>query len=279
MKKSTGTLESRWTVVGGSKIHACVSVDSARDDLPVVVLVHGLSVSSRYMLSTARCLAPEYCVHAPDLPGFGKSDKPAHVLDVGELADALVEYMEVVGIQRAPMIANSLGCQIVVDVALRYPERLDRGVLIGPTIDPAGRTVLQQFWRLMRDSLREPLPQQFVVLTDYLRAGPRRTLQTLQYAFEDRVENKLPSVRHPMLVVRGERDPIVPQRWAEEFTRRVPVGELVVIPRTAHTVNYSAPAELVHAIRPFLNGQEGRGQVTRRGIDAAPGSKLPGADP
>ncbi len=256
MKKSTATLESRWTVVGGNKIHACVSVDTARDDLPIVVLVHGLSVSSRYMLPTARCLAPDYGVHAPDLPGFGKSDKPRRVLDVGELADALVGYMDVADIARAPMIANSLGCQIVVDVALRYPERLERGVLIGPTIDPSGRTVVQQFWRLVRDSLREPLPQQLVVLTDYLKAGPRRTLRTLQYAIADQVENKLSRVPHPMLVVRGARDPIVPQRWAEEFARRLPDGGLVVIPRAAHTVNYSAPAELVHAIRPFLHGQQ-----------------------
>ena len=255
MKKSTAILESRWTVVGGRKTHACVSVDSGQEDLPTVVLVHGLSVSSRYMLPTARCLAPDYHVHAPDLPGFGKSDKPRHVLDVGELADALVGYMDVAGIERAPMIANSLGCQIVVDVALRYPERLERGVLIGPTIDPAGRTVLQQFWRLLLDSLREPLPQQFVVLSDYLKAGPRRTLRTLQYAFEDRVENKLPRVRHPMLVVRGARDPIVPQRWVEEFTRRLPAASLVVIPRAAHTVNYSVPAEFVHAMRLFLNGE------------------------
>ena len=217
-------------------------------------MVHGLSVSSRYMLPTAHLLAPEYCLHAPDLPGFGKSEKPAHVLNVSELTDALAGYMRIVGVERAVMIANSLGCQIVVDIALRYPELLDRAVLIGPTIDPRGRTVLQQFWRLLRDSLYERPPQQLVVLTDYLKAGPRRTLRTLRYAFEDRVEEKLPRVRVPVLVVRGARDTIVPQPWAEEFTRLLPAGRLVVIPNAAHTVNYSAPAKLMCAMQPFLEG-------------------------
>ena len=60
----------------------------------------------------------------------------------------------------------------------------------------------------------------------------------------------------PTLVVRGSRDQIVPQRWAEEAARLLPMGRLVVIPGAAHTANYSAPMELAHVTRAFLS--EGR---------------------
>jgi hypothetical protein len=53
--------------------------------------------------------------------------------------------------------------------------------------------------------------------------------------------------------VRGERDAIVSQAWVEEVTRLLPGGRLVVVPG-AHTINYSAPRELVRVVRPFLVG-------------------------
>ena len=264
MADSTGNLESRWTTVGGNRVHACVSVEPIPPGRLPVVLVHGLSVSSRYMLPTAQHLAPYYQVYAPDLPGFGKSDKPQHILTIAELAGALAEYMDAAGVKRAAMVANSLGCQIVVEFALRYPERIDRAVLIGPTMDSQARTMRQQFWRLVRDSVREPFSQPFVVLIDYLKTGLRRTLVTLRYALDDPLEEKLPQVRVPMLVTRGGRDPIVPQQWVEEVARLLPLARVVVFPEEAHTVNYSDPAELVRVIRPFIDAGSpaGVGRVT-----------------
>ena len=71
-------------------------------------------------------------------------------------------------------------------------------------------------------------------------------------ALEDRIEDKLPRIQAPTLVVRGEHDPLVPQRWAEEVVRLLPRGDFIVLRGLGHTVNYTAPAEFVAAIRPFL---------------------------
>lgn len=258
-RERVGRLESRWTTVGGLRLHARVSVEPVPDPrvgtpAPTVVLVHGLGVSSRYMIPTARRLAPFCRVYAPDLPGWGRSDAAPHTLNLPELADTLADWMAAVGLDRAAMIGNSLGCQIIAEVAVRHPARLERAVLIGPTIDPRGRTTLQQFWRVLVDSTRETPSQPLVVLLDYFIFGLRRQLRTLHYAFAAPLEDRLPQMRVPTLVVRGERDPIVPQRWAEEVTNLVPdgLGRLVVIPGAAHTVNYSAPRELVRVVRPFL---------------------------
>ena len=72
----TAKLKTSWTVVNGLPMHARLCVNSGLESCPAVVLVHGLVVSSRYMLPVAEQLAPYYRVYAPDLPGFGKSAKP-----------------------------------------------------------------------------------------------------------------------------------------------------------------------------------------------------------
>ena len=72
-------------------------------------------------------------------------------------------------------------------------------------------------------------------------------------AMEDRIEDRLPFIAAPTLVVRGGNDPLVPQRWAEEVVRRLPRGELRVLAGLGHTINYTAPKEFMTALRPFLH--------------------------
>lgn len=253
LRERIGNLESRWTMVDGVRIHARVSVDPVPEAAPAVVLVHGAGISSRYMVPTAEWLAPFYRVCAPDLPGFGKSGKPPRVLTVPELAAALARWMEAVGLEGAALLGNSAGCQIVVDLAARHPDRVERLVLAGPTTDPPGRSLLKQVWRWSLNGRGEPRSLLAVVLRDYRDTGVGRVLRTFRYVLEDRVEEKLPRAQAPALVVRGSRDRMVPQWWAEEVARLLPNARLELIPGAAHTLNYNAPEALVRVVRPFLD--------------------------
>lgn len=253
MARPSAGLVSRWDHVNGYRIHARISETNAAKGRPPIVLVHGLSMSSRYMVPIARQLAANYNVYAPDLPGFGKSARPAYALGIAELADALAAWMDATGLKRAALLGNSFGCQLIVELALRHPQRVMRAILVAPTADPQARTALQQSARTLLDMLREPLSLIPIALRDYVLAGPRRTWQTLQYILHDAIEEKLPHVSVPTLVVHGERDIIVPRRWAEEATRLLPLGRLAMIPKAAHAVNYSHPAELARVTRAFLN--------------------------
>jgi 2-hydroxy-6-oxonona-2,4-dienedioate hydrolase len=245
-------LEGRWTDVHGLRIFARVGACRPRHERPVVVLVHGQVISSLYMVPTARRLAPHVPVWAPDLPGFGRSGKPRRVLSIPELADALASWMSAIGLPSAALVANSLGCQIVVDLAVRRPDRVQSLVLAGPTMDPAARNAGAQIVRWLRDWPGERPSLALAHLRDFALAGPRRALGTFRHALADRIEEKLPLVRAPTLVVRGELDPIVPQRWAAEVAHRVPGGRLAVIPRGPHCVNYSTPGAFARMVRDFL---------------------------
>ena len=245
-------LRDVWTESRAGTYYARSNAESAAPDAPIVVLVHGMVISSRYMVPTAERLAPWCRVYAVDLPGYGRSYKPARPLALPELADALAAWMEAAGIARAHLVGNSFGCQIIAELALRHPRRIDRLVLQGPTVDPAARTLPRQVLRLFLNSLREPTSLGRISRQDYRAAGLRRAWVTVKMALHDRIEDKLPRIQAPTLVVRGTRDPLVSRAWAERIVRLLPDGRLMEIEGAAHTINYSAPDEFVRVIAPFL---------------------------
>jgi pimeloyl-ACP methyl ester carboxylesterase len=201
-------------------------------------------------------LAEQAPVYAPDLPGFGKSDHPAAPLDIGGLADALASWMGAVGIARAMLIGNSIGCQVIAELGMRYPALVERAVLIGPTIDRRGRNVLEQARRLIAVGPYEAPALLGVQARDIWSAGLRETLATTRYAIADRIETKLPGLPMPVLVVSGSRDRIAPPRWAAELADLLPRGQLRILEGGGHALNYSAADQLQPVVAAFLNQQE-----------------------
>jgi pimeloyl-ACP methyl ester carboxylesterase len=109
-------------------------------------------------------------------------------------------------------------------------------------------------WRLLVDTKREPPSLVAIEAFDLLRAGVVRSWRTFRHALDDPIEERLPRLRVPALVVHGSRDRISPRHWAEEVARLLPDGRLVFLPGTPHAANYSAPARFAHEVRSFLAG-------------------------
>ncbi|MCJ2128407.1 alpha/beta fold hydrolase [Methylobacterium sp. E-045] len=245
-------LEARQIRVDGRTMHARVSLDAVPDDRIPVILVHGLGMSSRYMVPLARHLAPHVHVYAPDLPGFGLSEKPHRALTVRELADALAAFMTAVGVQRAAFVGNSLGCEVLVELALLHPHLVDRLVLQGPTPDPEARNLARQVLGFLAIAPFERWSLAWVALADYARAGLGRYLQTLRSMVDNRIGEKARRVEQPTLVVWGTRDYIVPHAFVVSLAGSLPRGRLAVIPGAAHGINYSHPEAFTAVLLPFL---------------------------
>lgn len=248
--------ESTWTDVDGLAVHARQALHAAPAGRPPLVLVHGVAVSSRNMAPSAEAFAPHVPVHSPDLPGHGRSDHAGHVLNASELADALAGWMQASGLGSANLLGNSFGCQIAAEVAVRHAERVERLVLQGPTTDPHARSHARQILRWLRNGRLERSTQAEVTLRDWRDAGPAVLLGTFRHCVRHRIEDLLPKVACPTLVVRGERDPIVPQGWAQEATSLLRDGRLVVIPGASHTITNTRPEQLAALAVPFLLGGE-----------------------
>lgn len=250
-----GYLVSRWTLVNGIALHARVSAGPTPGMARMpVVLVHGLGMSSRYMEPLARRLAHDVPVFAPDLPGFGRSGDPPRTLTVPGMADALAAWMDAVQIGRATLLGNSLGCEVLVELALRRPDLVERLILQGPTPDPEHASALRQVALFFLTALFERPSIGLVAMTDYLRAGVWRYARTFHHMSTYRMAAVLPRVAAPTLVVLGARDYLVPRAWGERIVRLMPRARLVTVPRAAHGMNYSHPQELRNAILPFLLG-------------------------
>lgn len=232
------------------RIHARVGRNNGGGK-PALVLVPGLVVTSRNVAPTARLLQEDFSVYALDLPGFGKSDKPARVLSVPQLATALWEWMDAAGLPDAHFLGNSFGCQVIVEAAYRHPERVGRLLLTGPALDPAIRTFWKPIFRLFQDGFYEPslIPP---TIYDFLEMGPRRVWGTYQAALADRPEDKLPSLPMPVLLVRGERDPIADQPWLERMARLLPNAQTRTLPRSPHALAFSAPGEVARLAKAFF---------------------------
>jgi len=245
--------ESRNVQIPGLTIHYRVSSHILPVDAPTIVMVHGLATSNTYMLPTASELVSSYHIYIPDLPGFGKSTKPAQVLNIPQLADALAQWMQAIGLERATLLGNSLGCQVIAQFALRYPECIERAILVGPSMDPQALTAHQEITRWLANIPFEPVHLFPIIIGSFLHAGTRRTAQTLKYALQDHIHEHLPHMQIPTLIVRGSHDTVVPQRWAEEATNLLPNGKLVMVAGAAHDVNYNSPKQLATIVREFMH--------------------------
>jgi pimeloyl-ACP methyl ester carboxylesterase len=244
--RADSRLTSRRLDVLGLQIHARVGGAG----MPVVLL-HGYGVSGTYMLPLARSLAPSFSVFVPDLPGFGRSEQPRSPLGIVDLAAALADLLDAAGLQCPAFVANSMGCQVLTELAVRQPARVGPIVLIGPTVDPQRRTARRQLFDGLRDAAREPGSLLARTAYDDVRFGVVGLLSTARSALADRIEERLPLVTQPALVVRGEQDGFVGQTWAETAAALLPRGRLVVVPGQPHAVHYTRPdlvARMVDAL-------------------------------
>jgi 2-hydroxy-6-oxonona-2,4-dienedioate hydrolase len=225
------------------------------------VLVHGIGVSGRYLVPLGRELAAERTVWIPDLPGFGKSDRPPRPLGILGLADALLALLDALELERPALVANSMGCQVVAALAAREPARAGPLVLVGPTVDPHRRNAIGQVVGGVGDGLlREPASLLAIIAWDYAVFGPRAFVATGRSALQDRIEDNLARIESPTLVVRGEHDGFTSERWAREAAALLPNGRLALVPGEPHAVHYTRPQLVAGLVRAFLEEVEHSGR-------------------
>jgi pimeloyl-ACP methyl ester carboxylesterase len=240
-------LERRFDSVGGILLHARYGGSG-----PPVVLVHGYGVSGRYFLPLARVLAGSCSAYVPDLPGHGRSERAPVAPGIDEHTQALLEWLDVVGLERPAFVANSMGCQIVTELAVRRPDRVGPMVLAGPTVDPARRGGRRQIFAGLRETAREPVSLVGIAARDGVGHDLRQLRAAARSALEDRMEDRLPAIEQPTVVVHAERDAFVSREWAEQVASLLPRGRLVVVAGEPHAVPYTQPDLVAGIVRELI---------------------------
>ena len=245
-------LRPGWLIVDGLPVFHRSALD-APASAGAMVHVHGFGISGTYLEPTAALLAARHPTYVPDLPGMGRSMRPTRPLDLPGLAEALISYCDAAGVERATFIGNSLGCPLIVEVATRFPDRIERAVLVSPAGGPNNIPVRRAIGQMVLDAPREPLSMVPIAVRDYLRFGVlqgwRLFRAMTRYPTLERVANLV----MPTLVIAGDHDPLVRVDRVGVFGGLPHVDAVQV--SGAHALNFSAPTLIAALIDAHVRGQ------------------------
>ena len=252
---------------------------------PVVLFVHGLGGTWQNWLENIPEFAQEHRVIAVDLPGFGESPMPGWKITIsryGEWVDALLRELD---IEKAVIVGNSMGGFIGAEVAMKFPDCVDRLVLVsaaGLSIEhqrndgiqrtlevtenlaqygfawglsrvdalvrrPRGRKLLMGFVAAHPDRLAPDL-----VLEQVKAAGKPGFVPALDALTSYPIRDRLGDIACPTLIVWGPKDMLVPIKDAHEFERLIADSKLVIYEETGHVAMLEQPERFNADLREFV---------------------------
>ncbi|MCU1407089.1 MAG: alpha/beta hydrolase [Glaciihabitans sp.] len=200
------------------------------------VILHGVGLTHRFYSGMAGLLALSGEVISFDLPGFGVSPKPGDNLNIEDYAATVADALDKLDVGPVVVIGHSMGAQIAIELARLYPAQVSHVVLVGPVVDPRGRTLRTQAALLARDAPLEPIHTQLRVVVDYAKCGVPWFLAASRVMRDYRTDLTVGLLTQPLTVIRGENDPIATESWGRWLSEQVQHGELVSIPGRRHNV-------------------------------------------
>jgi len=274
-----------WVDVGGVRTHYLTAGEAG---LPVLLL-HGGGLDSASLTwgPALGALAAQHRVVAPDLPGYGESDRPDVQYTVDYYVGFLGRLMDALGLERASLVGLSLGGAIALGCTLAAPGRVGRLVLVdshglgeeipygalgyllvhAPWLNEWSWAWLARSRRLVRRSLEglvydrslvaEALVDEAYQLLQRPGVGAAwRALQrneTIWLRSRTVYVDRLCQVQAPTLILHGAGDSLVPVAWAERAARLIPQAQLVVVPGAKHWLPREKPEEFHRLVSEFLS--------------------------
>lgn len=257
---------------------------------PLLVLVHGIAGTSATWDGVIPWLAERYSIIAPDLLGHGQSSKPEGDYSLGAYANGIRDLLEALGHERSTLVGHSLGGGVAMQYSYQFPERCERLVLVSsgglgrelhpllraaalpgaevvlPWLSMAGdRSVGRLVHFLGGLGVRasadlEETWRSFVSLVD---PGARRafihTVRGIIDLHGQRVtanDRLYLAAALPILIVWGERDPLIPVVHGREAHAQLPGSRLEVFPEAGHFPYRDDPRRFVATLFDFLDATE-----------------------
>jgi pimeloyl-ACP methyl ester carboxylesterase len=251
-----------------------------------IVFVHGLSGSWPNWLEQLPVLAREHRVLALDLPGFGHSPMPSGEISIPAYARLIDALLQRRGIDAAAVVGNSMGGFIGAELAISFPQRVERLVLVSAagvsTHGTPGRIRAMAGLRRLetliggtaawvaarsdaatrRPRLREATLKLVVRYPSRLPAalaaeqvrggGTAGFFDALGAVIDYDVRERLPEIACPALIVWGERDLLISVRDADVFAERIPNSRKVIFEDTGHVAMLERPQAFNALLKEFL---------------------------
>jgi pimeloyl-ACP methyl ester carboxylesterase len=262
-------------------------------DGPPVVLVHGLFMDHRTWDGVRGELSPQYRVIAPDLPGFGQSEKPApnrFGYDIDAFVEAITDLYAGLELGRAALVGHGLGGAVVLTLAARHPELVSHLVLVSPLVPPerpslesrlarlpvVGNLVFRQLVGrgLFRAYFRERMlsgatgtpPERIDAFYDSFNSPAARgsALATLRSCADTRpVLAQTSRIQTPTLVIWGHGDALSPARFGQRLAREIRDSGFELLD-AGHAPQEERPREVARLVARFLGAGSAESARPRR---------------
>ncbi|MBV8217358.1 MAG: alpha/beta fold hydrolase [Solirubrobacterales bacterium] len=279
------------------------SVDTAAGSLSTieagtgdpVIMLHGLGATKASFLPTVGALAASHHAIAVDLPGFGDSDKPLWgAYDPRFFANAIVALLDALELDRAHVVGNSMGGRVALELGLNHPDRVDRMILLAPSMPWLKARPWAPYLRFVPTQLGvfQPAPRAVIERivkqvvpgsgTEWTSAGIDEFLRSYMtplgraafyaaarniYLEEPRGPNglwtRLPDLMPEALFVWGRKDKVVPIGFKRHVCEEVPQAAHLELD-CGHVPQLERPRETHEAMEKFLaTGRAGAGARPR----------------
>lgn len=262
MTATDAPVSERQIAVTGKQIR--IRQDGAGDQ--VVVLHH--STGSVGWIELSERLAQSFAVAAPDLPGWGQSDRPEWARDPRDIAILMNRMLDRLDISDVTLVGLGFGGFIAAEMATMSQVRLKAMVLVGAAgLQPDEGEITDQTFlsldgyvqagyhdeALFKEHYGEEIDSSLEELWSFSREMTYRVTWE-PYMFSRRLPHLLTEVEVPTLLIWGEHDGIVPLICAQQYQRALQNAKLEVVPDAGHLVEMEQPAVVAELIRTHLNG-------------------------
>lgn len=255
-----------------------------------ILFIHGLASYIPAWNKNVNELKNDFRCIAIDLPGYGKSSKGNYAVSMEFFADAVHSFCDKLGISQVVLAGHSMGGQIAISSALKYPELVKKLILVAPagfetfnkgqkqwfrdvmTVDGIRLTTAEQirlnyaynFYKMPKDAefmIKDRMDIRFAKdFTDYCY----HITQGVQAMVNTPVFEYLHNIGQPVLCLFGENDNLIPNRYlhggkteklAQQGASEIPHCELKMVEKAGHFVMFEKPEVVNQHISTFLKKQ------------------------
>ena len=211
-------------------------------------------------------LAAAFRILAPDHPGFGRSERPDWLDHVDDLVFHYLDLLDLLGVDRVSIVGTSLGGWIAAAFAVAHPERIERLVLAAPAgfrvdgvdrydvfANPIEETLRHLFFDPSRAAQIVPAESGVeAIVRGYRELTTLARLAWNPYLYDRKLQERLPRIMAPTLVVWGRDDDFLPVRHGEVLAGLLPYATLKLLPECGHLVPLEQGATFARLAIDFL---------------------------
>lgn len=263
-------MQFKFTNVMNYKVRYAESGDINKN----LLLVHGLGGSGESWMHNVDEFAKYFHVFAPDLIGFGHSDKPKIQYTMKTFTNFLNAFLDAIGLEKTNVVGSSMGGQIAAEFAIAHPNKVEKLVLTSPAGIPPrefkGTKELKQYVKVLdaknledvRKAVISADASEATVSEEHVRSvyeyvtmsGAKDAFLSSLKGSSDapRLANRLKSIKAKTLVIWGKEDRLIPVKYCEPFLTKMENCRLLIIEKCGHRPHAEKPDLFNRIVIDFL---------------------------